>query len=350
MRFLFHVSILMSSCVALALAGCTKPQGSGEAAQTTHSDAKRTRVGLVLDKGGKDDKSFNGAAYEGAKKAEKELGIELKTVETSDDSAIEPALRTFAQRGYDLVIAIGFVMEAAIQKVAKEFPQVHFAVIDSKAPAPNIRSILFKEHEGSFLVGAIAALVSKTHQIGFIGGMDIPLIRRFELGYRAGAKSVDPKVKITTNYIGSTSEAWKNPMKAKELALSQYRAGVDVIFGPCGASTAGLFDAAEETKKFAIGTDSNQNWIKPGRILTSMVKRVDQGVFETIDLTRQGKFESGEFSLGLKEEGVGYALDQYNRALLTPETLKKVDSLKKEIISGQLQVPDFYITKTIPKS
>lgn len=331
--------------LVLALnSSCTKKQDS------TSSTSGKIRVGLVLDKGGRDDKSFNASAYQGALRAEKEMGIELKTVECSDDAAIEPALRTFAQKKYDVVVAIGFVMGGAMEKVAKQFPEAHFAVVDTKVDLPNVRSILFKEHEGSFLVGAIGALTSKTGKLGFIGGMDIPLIRRFELGYRSGAKHVAPAVAVTTNYVGSTSEAWKNPMKAKELALSQYKAGSDVIFAPAGASAMGLFDAAEETQKFAIGVDSNQNFVKPGRVLTSMVKHVDNGVYETIQSVRDGKFIAGEVSMGLKEGGVGYSLDEFNKSLITPEILQKAEALKQEIITGKIQVPDYYVTKSIPNS
>lgn len=336
--FVFGVSVLFAT-------GCTKSPDS-----TSTGTAGKVRVGLVLDKGGRDDKSFNASAFEGATRAEKELGIELKTVECSDDASIEPALRTFAQRGYDIVIAIGFVMGGAMEKVAKQFPDTRFAVIDTKVDVPNVRSIQFKEHEGSFLVGAIGALTSKTAKVGFIGGMDVPLIRRFELGYRSGVRHVAPKAAVTTNYVGSTSEAWKNPMKAKELALSQYREGNDVIFAPAGASAMGLFDAAEEMKKFAIGVDSNQNWVKPGFVLTSMVKRVDKGVFDAIDQVKKKTFTGGEFHLGLKEDGVAFALDEYNKALIPADVLKRVEALRDEIIAGRIQVPDYYITKTIPNS
>lgn len=300
------------------------------------------KIGLVLDKGGRDDKSFNAAAFKGATDAQKKLGIQLKVVESSDDTAIEPNLRTFAQKGYDLVIGIGFVQGTALTKVAKEFPKAHFLLVDNLVDLPNVRSVIFKEHEGSYLVGAIAALTSKTNTIGFIGGMDIPLIRRFEMGYAAGAKAANPKVTVITNYIGSGSDAWKNPMKGKELALSQYNKKADVVFHAAGASGLGVFDAAEETKKFAIGVDSNQNWVKPGRVLTSMIKGVDVAVYKTIEAVKDGKFEAGKFSMGFAEGAIDFAVDEHNRGILTPEVEKKAQAIKADIVSGKVKVPDFY--------
>jgi len=315
--------------------------------------AGKIKVGVVLDKGGRDDKSFNASAYLGAREAEKKLGIQLKVVESSDDSAIEPSLRTFAQRGYDLVIGIGFVHAAPMKKVAAEFLKTHFLLVDADLRAPNVRSVTFNEHEGSYLVGAIAGLVTKSKVVGFVGGMDIPLIRRFELGYRAGAQSINADIKVLSNYVGATSDAWKNPMKGKELALSQYHRKADIVFVAAGASGSGVFDAAEEMNRLAIGCDSNQNWIKPGKILTSMLKRLDLAVFQAIELEQQGKFQAGHFNLGLAEQGVDYALDSYNRSLITPDLEKKINEIKSKILSGRIKVPDYYqlsATKNRPLS
>ncbi len=306
------------------------------------SPAFAFKVGLVLDKGGKDDKSFNSAAYEGATKAQKELGIELKYVEATDNNSIENLHRSFAKKDFDLIIGIGFAQAEAVQKIAAQFPEKKFAVVDGNVKGNNVKSLLFDEHEASYLVGAIAALKSKTSKIGFIGGMDIPLIRRFEMGYKAGAEKISPKATFVSNYIGVTSEAWNNPAKAKELALSQYNNGVDVIFVAAGASGTGAFDAAEEKKTFAIGVDSNQNWMKPGFILTSMLKRVDVAVFEAIKEAKDGKFTAGPVNFGLKNKGVDYALDAHNDKLLTPEIRKKVEELKAQIIAGKITVPDYY--------
>jgi basic membrane protein A and related proteins len=304
--------------------------------------AAEFRVGIVLDKGGKDDKSFNNAAFVGATKAKQELGIFMKYVEATDDNAFEPLLRAFAQKDFDLIMAIGVTQAQALTKVAAQFPNKHFAVVDSEVKLPNVRSLLFEEHEGSYLVGAIAALASQTGTVGYIGGMDIPLIRRFQMGYEAGAKKINPKVKVLNNYVGVTAEAWNNPAKAKELALSQYGNGADVVFAAAGASNAGLFDAAEEKGKFAIGVDSNQNWIKPGRVLTSMLKRVDTAVYATIREGKEGRFQAGVVRYGLGNQGVDYAVDEHNAKVLTESMRKKVEQLKAEIIAGKIQVPDYY--------
>src|SRR5882757_3466577 len=251
------------------------------------------KVGLVLDRGGKDDKSFNSSAYEGATHAKEKVGVFVKYVEAADDNAFEPMLRAFAQRDFDLIIGIGFAQKEAIKKVAAQFPKKHFAIIDAQVDEPNVRSLIFEEHEGAFLVGAIAAMTSKTGKIGFVGGMDIPLIRRFAMAYEAGAKKINPQITVLANFVGVTSEAWNNPPKGKELAVSQYDAGIDIIFAAAGASGLGVFDAAEEKKKFAIGVDANQDWTKPGLILTSMLKRVDEAVYSTIEESKSGAFSGG---------------------------------------------------------
>ncbi len=300
------------------------------------------KVGLVLDRGGKDDKSFNTSAYEGATRARDKLGIRLKYVEAPDDNAFEPMLRTLAMRDYDLIIGVGFAQKEAIQKVAAQFPNKHFAIVDAQVQVPNVRSLMFQEHEGAYVIGAIAAMTSKTGKIGFVGGMDIPLIRRFEVGYEAGAKKINPQAVVIANFVGVTSEAWNNPPKGKELALSQYEAGVDVIFAAAGASGLGVFDAAEDKQKFAIGVDANQNWTKPGLILTSMLKRVDEAVFAAIADAKAGKFTGGVQWFGLANKGVDYACDQYNAKILTKPVRKRADELKADIIAGKIVVPDYY--------
>lgn len=309
------------------------------------SYAESLKVALVLDKGGKDDKSFNAAAYAGAIRAEKDLKIDLKYVEATDTNALENLHRSFARKNFDLVIGIGFAQKEAVRKVAAQFPKVKFALVDGEVAAANVRSLLFEEHEGSFLVGALAAMKSKNNTVGFVGGMDIPLIRRFAMGYAAGAKHVNPKINVIENYVGVTGEAWNNPAKAKELALAQFSKGADVIFVAAGASGSGVFDAAEEKKIYAIGVDSNQNWIKPGVILTSMLKSVDVAVYDTIKETQAGAFTAGISRFGLKNNGVDYTLDKYNEKLITADMKKKVDDLKKQIIDGKIVVPDYYKKK-----
>lgn len=309
------------------------------------SQAADLKVALVLDKGGRDDKSFNAAAFAGATRARQEGGIFLKDVETTDDAAVESTMRSFAQKNFDLIIGIGFAQKEAVKKTAAQFPNIHFAIVDAEVDAKNVRSLLFEEHQGSFLVGAAAAMASKTGKIGFLGGMDVPLIRRFQMGYEASVKHVNPKASIVNNYVGVTSEAWNNPAKAKELSLAQYNNGVDVIFAAAGASNSGLFDAAEEKRKFAIGVDSNQNWVKPGLVLTSMLKRVDVAVYRAILDAKAGKFSGGTVRFGLQNEGIDYAVDQYNDKILTPEMRTKLSSLKTEIIKGKIRVPDYYKRK-----
>ena len=301
------------------------------------------KVGLVLDKGGKDDKSFNSAANEGALKAQKDFKIQLKVVEATDDNAFEPLLRNFARAKFDLIVSVGFAQAEALKKISAQFPDRKFAIVDSEVASSNIRSLLFQEHEGSFLVGALAAMSSKTGKLGFIGGMDIPLIRRFVMGYEAGAKHVNSKATVTTNFVGVSGEAWNNPPRAKELAVTQYGRGVDVIYGAAGASTMGLLDAAEEKKKLAIGVDSNQNGIKPGYVLTSMLKRVDVAVNSVIKDTVEGNFTAGTVRYGLANQGVDFAMDQHNEKLVSKENLAKMNALKASIIAGKVKVPDYYL-------
>lgn len=327
-----HLSAAAVAVLSLAASAQTKPP----------SDIK---IALILDKGGKDDKSFNASAFQGASKAKDQLKIQLKVVEATDDNAFEPLLRSFAQKDFDLIIAIGVSQQEAVKKVAPQFPNLKFAIVDAEVKAPNVRSILFQEHEGSYLVGAVAALTSKANTFGFIGGMDIPLIRRFGMGYEAGIKKVKPGAKVISNYIGVTADAWNNPAKAKELARSQYSSGADTVFAAAGASNAGLFDAAEEKKAFAIGVDSNQNWIKPGRVLTSMLKRVDIGVFMTIMDLVGGAFSPGLKRYGLANQGVDYAMDEHNAKLVPEDVRKKVNAIKADIVAGKIIVPDYYNKK-----
>ena len=335
--------ILSFFFVGSLLAACTRSSPPPAAESGT---VKKTgiKVGLVLDKGGKDDKSFNTAAFRGATEAGKELGVDLKEVESPDDAAFEPALRTFAERGYALVIAIGFAQVDAIRKVAPQFTNTHFAIIDGVVEAPNVASLMFAEHEGAYLTGYYAALLSKTGKIGFIGGMDIALIRRFQIAYEAGAKAANPKVQIEVNYVGVNSSAWANPTRGKELALSQYGRGVDVIFHAAGASGLGVFDAAEEKQLYVIGCDSNQNALKPGRVATSMLKRVDTAVFNVIKAQVESQFKAGTKNFGLKDNGIDLAMDANNEKIAAPYR-SKLEEVRKKIESGSIKVPDYYETK-----
>lgn len=310
-----------------------------------YAKADAARIALILDKGGKDDKSFNSAAYRGATEAKKKLGIFLKDIEVSDDSLFEPAMRSFAAKNFDLIIGIGVAQAEVLKKLSKEFPAQKFAIIDAPVEAPNVASAMFNEHEGSYLVGYVAGIKAKSNTLGFLGGMDIPLIRRFEKAYAQGAKAAKPGLNVLVNYVGVTSDAWNNPTKAKELAQNQFSRGADAIFTAAGASNNGVFDAAEAANKFAIGVDSNQNWIKPGRILTSMLKRVDTAVYQFIDDVVQKKFKAGIHTFSLKNAGVDWALDEHNKALFTPDDLKKIDKVKADLVAGKINVTDYYKTK-----
>jgi len=319
------------------------------------ADCNSIKVGVVFDVGGKNDRSFNAAAWEGVRRAQKELGICLYDIEPGNPTSIEPAMRAFAEKNFDLVIGVGFAQGPLMQKVARDFPNVKFAIVDgvileddNKTPKKNVASLVFREHEGSYLVGIIAAEKSKTGIIGFVGGMDIPLIHRFKVGYEEGARSVNPNIRIIDNYVGVTDAAWNNPGKGKELALSQIEKGADVIFAAAGNSGLGAFDAVEqygrdekgEAKKYVIGVDSNQNGVKPGFVLTSMVKRVDNAVYDVIREVLEGRFQGGIHSFGLDKDGVGYAMDENNENLISKEVIEKVEQAKRKIISGEIKVTD----------
>lgn len=321
---------------ALLLPGC-------RSVLSTHSEAPgKLRVGIVFDIGGKDDKSFNAAAWEGVKRARDEMPeqILLRDVEPGEPTSIEPSMRAFAERGYDLIIGVGFAQMPIMEKVAKDYPDLKFAIIDGVINYPNVASLIFKEHEGSFLVGYIAGKTTQTNRIGFVGGMDIPLIHKFFTGYEEGAKYANPKVEVYQNYVGINDAAWNNPGKGKELAKAQIERGADIIFQAAGNSGLGVFDAAEETNKLAIGVDANQNWVKPGFILTSMLKRLDVAVYNTVKELVGGKFTGGIHLNGLDNDGVGFALDQYNEKLIPAAVLEEVERVRQDIIAGKLKVTD----------
>jgi basic membrane protein A len=336
-------------------------------------DPKNIRVGIVFDIGGKDDRSFNAAAWVGVKCAETgrqpdgqpckdaegndkpALGIVVRDVEPGNPTSIEPAMRAFAERGFDLVIGVGFAQGPIMQTVARDFPHVNFAIIDGvifeddgKTPKTNVASLVFKEHEGSYLVGMLAARATKTNTLGFIGGMDIPLIHRFQGGFEQGAKSINPNIQVIQNYVGVTDAAWNNPGKGKELALAQISKGADVIFTAAGNSGLGAFDAVEQSGRdatgrathFVIGVDSNQNMVKPGFVLTSMIKRVDNAVYDIVKTVVSRQFKGGFHVFGLESDGVGYVVDQYNKELVTPEVMREADNARQKIINGQIKVID----------
>ncbi|MCJ9427689.1 BMP family lipoprotein [Kordiimonas marina] len=295
---------------------------------------------VLYDIGGKFDKSFNEAARVGADAFKAETGIAYREFEPRSETQYEQALKRFARRHADLIVAVGVGYAVAVRNVAKEFPNVKFTVVDAIVDLPNVQSITFKENEGSFLVGMIAAMKTKTNSIGFIGGMDIPLIRRFERGYKQGADYVRKDLTFTENYVGTTPSAWNDPIKAAELAKSQYARGVDIIFSAAGPSGLGVIQAAKDAGKFAIGVDSNQNYVAPGTVLTSMMKRVDLAVHRALAQAKDGTWKPGHTVMDLKDGGVDYALDKYNASLITPEMKAKLDEARAKIISGELVVGD----------
>jgi basic membrane protein A and related proteins len=306
------------------------------------------KLAIVYDAGGKFDKSFNQSAYEGAERFKKETNISYLEAQASSDTQAEQMLRSLARKKLDLIAAVGFSQTQAVQKVAKEFPNVRFVLIDAVAKGDNVSSILFKEEEGSYLVGVAAAMASKSGKVGFIGGMDIPLIRTFSCGYAQGAKAVNPKIENLSNMVGTTSAAWNNPAKGGELARAQFDRGVDVVFAVAGGSGMGTLQTAKEKGKLAIGVDSNQNYIHPGTMLTSMVKHVDLAIYESFMNVKNGTWKPGISYKGLKEGGVDWVVDKDNRKVVSAAMEKKVNEAKANIISGKVKVVDYRVANSCP--
>lgn len=303
--------------------------------------AADVKPAVVFDMGGKFDKSFNQGVYDGVEKFKNETGIEYREFEVTNEAQREQALRRMAQRGADPVLGIGFAQGPALEKVAKEFPDTRFAIIDMVVDLPNVRSIIFKEHEGSFLVGALAALASESGKVGFVGGMDIPLIRRFACGYEQGAKHINADAEVIQNMTGTTPAAWNDPGRGGELTKSQFERGVDVVYAAAGGTGVGVYQAAKDAGKLAIGVDSNQNYMHPGTMLTSMLKRVDVAAYNVFMDSKNDAFTPGIQVLGLAEEGVGWALDEHNETLITGEMKARVDEVSAMIKSGDLKVHNY---------
>jgi basic membrane protein A len=300
---------------------------------------------VIFDMGGKFDKSFNEAAYNGAERFKQETGIEYLEFEVTNESQRDQALRRMARRGAGVVVAVGFSFATPLEAIAKEFPETDFVIIDSVVEQPNVQSVVFKEHEGSFLVGMAAAMASKTGKVGFVGGMDIPLIRNFEHGYRQGVEYVDPDAEVLSKMTGDTPAAWNDPARGAELAQGEFALGADVVYAAAGGTGLGVLQAAADAGKLSIGVDSNQNYLHPGSVLTSMLKRVDVAVYNAFKDAMEGDLETGVQNLGLAEDGVGYALDEHNRALITPEMEAALEDAQAKIISGELVVSDYYSTQ-----
>lgn len=338
-----RLALLLS--LVTTLASC-KGGGGGSPSPppAPNATARPMSVGLVFDIGGRGDNSFNDSAARGIERAKTELGIVAEELEPGDGADRESALRQLAAKEHSLVFGVGFLFTDDMDAVSKDFPQKSFACVDytlspGKTPPPNVAALVFKEEEGSFLVGALAALVSKTDKVGFVGGMEIPLIKKFEAGFKAGVKSVKPDATVIVKYAGVTGEAFKNPSKGKELAIAIYSQGADVIFHASGATGQGVFSAAQEQKKLAIGVDSDQYALAPGHVLTSMVKRVDVAVFETIKASKNGAFPAGAKTFDLASGGVDYVYDERNKVLIPDDVHAKVEALRAKIVKGEIQVP-----------
>ncbi len=324
---------MRGAIVALALWGLL-----GVASAARSEDAFLPAI--VYDVGGKADKSFNEAAFRGAQRFQAETGIAFREFEITNETQRAQVFANMARRGASIVVGVGFTQRAALESIAQQYSDKKFTLIDAVSKLPNVQSVVFREQEGSFLVGVLAAMASKSHKLGFVGGMDIPLIRRFAAGYAAGARYADPATEIFVNMTGTTPAAWQDPARGAELARSQFDRGADVVYAAAGSTGLGVLQAAADAKKLAIGVDSNQDHLHPGTMLTSMVKRVDLAVYQAFRSAKDGTWKAGTRSLGVAEDGVGYTVDDDNAALVTHEMRAKADAARADIIAGKIAVPD----------
>jgi basic membrane protein A len=331
MRLVQLVTAALVASAAPALAQGTPAQQGATAA---------LKPAVVYDLGGKFDKSFNEGVYAGAEKFKKDTSVEYRDFEPQNEAQKEQALRRFARDGHSPIVAVGFSQQAALEKVAVEFPNLRFAIIDAVVDKPNVRSITFKEHEGSYLVGMLAAMASKTGKVGFVGGMDIPLIRKFACGYVLGVKAAKKDAQVFQNMTGTTGAAWNDPVKGGELAKSQIDRGADVVYHAAGGTGIGVLRAVADAGKLGIGVDSNQNMLHPGKVLTSMVKRVDVATHTAFAQARDQNW-GGHRILGLKEDGVAWADDDNNKALVTAEMRSAIETAAADIKDGKVQVHDY---------
>ena len=318
------------------------------AAMSASALAADIKPAIIYDLGGKFDKSFNEAAFNGAEKFKADTGIEYRDFEIANDAQREQALRRFAGDGNNPIVMAGFSWAAQLEKIAAEYPDTKFAIIDMVVDKPNVRSVVFKEEEGGWLAGIMAGMASKTKTVSFIGGMDIPLIHKFACGYIGGAKSLGPDMKVLEAYTGTTPDAWNDPVKGGEIAKSQFDQGSDVVYHAAGGTGVGVLQAAADAGKLGIGVDSNQNALHPGKVLTSMLKRVDVAVYDAFTTAKDDTFKPGINVLGLKEDGVGVAMDENNAALVTPEMKAAVEKAKADIIAGTVKVHDYMSDETCP--
>ena len=320
----------------------------GAAALALTAGAALAEPALMYDMGGKFDKSFNEAAYNGAKRWADETGNNYQEIEvTAEAQRVQFATR-LAEAGYNPIVVLGFQNAATVEEVAPKYPDTKFAIIDVNwLDIPNLQQISFAEHEGSYLVGMLAAMASESGTIGFIGGMDVPLIRHFACGYAQGAKAVNPDINIVANMTGTTPAAWNDPVKGGELTKAQISQGADVVYAAAGGTGVGVLQAAADADILSIGVDSNQNYLHPGEVLTSMLKRVDNAVYDVFQAGVE-VFEPGVHVMGLENDGVGYALDEHNASLITDEMKAAVDEAREKIINGEIEVVSYYENDSCP--
>lgn len=327
---------LITLMLAMATLFLTACGGKKEEAPKETAVQEKLNVGIVLSVGGLGDKSFNDSAYRGLEEAKKELGIDFKYVEPASPAEDEQYLREFAENDYDLVVGVGFLMRDALEQVATDFPEVKFALIDETVDLPNVSSLLFAEDEGSFLVGALAAMMSETGTVGFVGGMEVPLIQKFQAGYEAGAKYVNPEINTLGIYT-SGPNPFNDPVRGKENALSLIKQGADVVYHAAGGTGVGVIAAAKERGVYAIGVDSNQDAVEEGVVLTSMVKYVDVAVFNTVKDVLNGEFKAGINVLGVAEGGVGTTDFEFTREAIGEERLTRLEEIKEKIVNKEIQ-------------
>jgi basic membrane protein A len=334
------IKFILLLLIITVLCGCSRQSTTG-----TSAAKGKLEAGLVFDIGGRGDKSFNDQAYAGLEKAGKEFCKNVEYLEPAEAADRESALRQMAAKKKDIIIGVGFIFSEDVNRVAKDFPETKFACVDYVPPAneadipANVVGLKFKEEEGAFLVGAVAALVTKTNKIGFVGGMQSPLIRKFEAGYKAGAQFANPKCEVIANYAGMTPEAFKNPAKGKELALSMYDKGADIVFHASGSTGLGVFEAARDKKKLAIGVDADQYDEAPGYILTSLIKKVDVAVYEEVKAVNEAKFKNGIRVFDLASGGIDYVYNDKNKNLISEDVHKKIEDIRQKIIKGEIKVP-----------
>jgi basic membrane protein A len=344
--FLRALGPALAIWIAAGIATFALPARGGDDAERSGHErpgAPALRIGLVFDVGGRGDRSFNDEAYAGVERARRELGAQAEVIEPVSSEDREAGMRLFASRGFDLVVGVGFIFSTDVDRVARDFPRVRFACVDyapnSGGPPPNVAGLSFHDEQGSFLVGAVAGLTTTTHRVGFVGGMRMPLIERFEAGYAAGVRATCADCVVLTAYAGTTPDAFRDPERGKSIALSEIAAGADVLYHASGSTGHGVFEAAHDAGKLAIGVDSDQYGEMPGTVVTSMIKHADVAVFETIRAARDGGFQGGMHVFGVGDGALDFVHEGPHAAQLAPSTIARVETLRRDVASGAVTVP-----------